>query len=239
VDRGRFWRQALVEEPAGWRPGAEPGSIVYETEQVAVLDEAVIFVAVGRYTAVKRLPLLIDAFARAQRRARPTPALVILGGYPGEWEGEHPWDAVQRTGARNVFLTGWQDHSVLPGFLNATDVQVLASVREQFGLVLVEGMACGLPAIAVNQLGPAEIVEDGRTGWLVEPDDVDQLADTIVAVLDDDVERRRRGHRARVTAAARWAWPALAGRMARVLEDASRDGLHPDDPDRAPDRALH
>jgi glycosyltransferase involved in cell wall biosynthesis len=220
IDRARFWRRALVEEPRGWRPGAEPGSVAYEPEHVSVLDEAVVLVAVGRYTAVKRLGLLIDAFARAERRARRVPALVIVGGFPGEWEAEHPWDAVQRSGARNVFLAGWHEHAVLSSFLNATDAQVLASVREQFGLVLVEGMACGLPAIAVDRLGPAEIIDDGRTGWLVEPDDGEQLTDAIVAVLDDDPERLRRGRAARVTAASRWGWPALAGQMAGALNDA-------------------
>jgi glycosyltransferase involved in cell wall biosynthesis len=221
VDRPSFWRRALVEEPHGWRPGAEPGSVTYEPEQVAVLDHAVVLVAVGRYTAVKRLGLLIEAFAHAELRARRIPALVIVGGYPGEWEGEHPWDAVRRTGARNVFLAGWHEHAMLPGFLNATDAQVLASVREQFGLVLVEGMACGLPAIAVDRLGPAEIIDNGRTGWLVEPDDLGQLAGAIVTVLDDDAERLRRGAAARATATARWGWPALATQMGRALEDAA------------------
>jgi glycosyltransferase involved in cell wall biosynthesis len=222
VDRRRFWRRALVEEPRGWRPGAEPGSVAYQPEQVTVLEEAVVLVAVGRFTAVKRLGLLIEAFARAEQRARRTPALVIVGGYPGEYENEHPWDAVQRTCARNVFLAGWHEHAALPSFLNAADAQVLASVREQFGLVLVEGMACGIPAIAVNRLGPAEIIGDGRTGWLVEPDNVDQLTDAIVAVLDDDRERLRQGHHARMTATQRWGWPALAERMALALNEAQR-----------------
>jgi glycosyltransferase involved in cell wall biosynthesis len=220
IDRASFWRRTLVEKSHGWRPGAQPGSVAYQSEQVSVLEKAVILVAVGRYTAVKRLGLLIDAFARAEQRARRIPALVIVGGYPGECEAEHPWDAVQRSGARNIFLAGWQSHSALPDFLNAADAQVLASVREQFGLVLIEGMACGLPAIAVNRLGPAEIIEHGRTGWLVEPDDLDQLTDMMVAALDDDPERLRRGHAARVTAAARWGWPALAARMAAALSEA-------------------
>jgi glycosyltransferase involved in cell wall biosynthesis len=103
---------------------------------------------------------------------------------------------------------------------------VLASVREQFGLVLVEGMACGVPAIAVNRLGPTEIVEDGRTGWLVEPDDLDQLADAMVDAIVDDVERLRRGQAARETALARWAWPALAGRMALVLDETTQTAPH-------------
>jgi glycosyltransferase involved in cell wall biosynthesis len=225
VDRAGFWRRALVEQPQGWRPGAEPGSVAYQPEQVELLSEAVVLVAVGRYTAVKRLGLLIEAFARAERRVRQVPALVILGGFPGEWEGEHPWDAVRRTGARNVFLAGWHEHAALPSFLNATDAQVLASVREQFGLVLVEGMACGLPAIAVDSLGPAEIVDPGRTGWLVDPDDLDQLTDAIVAALSDDRERLRRGIAARATATARWGWPALAGRMARALDEAEEEAI--------------
>jgi glycosyltransferase involved in cell wall biosynthesis len=222
VDRAAFWRRVLVEEPQGWRPGAEPGSVTYQPEQVTVLREAVVLVAVGRYTAVKQLGLLIDAFALAERRARRVPALVLVGGYPGECEGEHPWDAVQRSRARNVFLAGWHDHSMLSSFLNAADAQVLASVREQFGVVLVEGMACGLPAIGVDRLGPAEIIDDGQTGWLVEPNDVNQLADAIVAVLDDDPERRRRGLAACTTANTRWGWPALTGRMARALDEAKR-----------------
>jgi glycosyltransferase involved in cell wall biosynthesis len=102
---------------------------------------------------------------------------------------------------------------------------VLASVGEQFGLVLVEGMACGLPAIAVNRLGPAEIIDDGRTGWLVDPDDRDQLTDAIVGALDDDPERHRRGRKARLTATARWGWPTLGGRMADALDDAQRTAI--------------
>jgi glycosyltransferase involved in cell wall biosynthesis len=221
IDRAAFWRRTLVEEPQGWRPGADPGSVAYEAGQVAVLDDAVTLIAVGRYTAVKRIGLVVDAFARAARRTRSAPALVIVGGFPGEWEGEHPWDAVRRTGARNVFLAGWQEHDRLSSFLNAADAQVLASVREQFGLVLVEGMACGLPAIGVNRLGPAEIIDDGRTGWLVEPDDVEHLTEAIVSVLDDRPERLARGLAARNAAVRRWSWPALAGQMAHALEDTA------------------
>ncbi len=222
VDRSLFWRRMLVEAPRGWRPDEAPGSVGYGAEQVALLTDAVVLVAVGRYTAVKRLGLLIEAFARAEQRTRQLPALVIVGGFPGECEGEHPWDAVRRTGARNVFLAGWHEHAALSEFLNASDAQVLASVREQFGLVLVEGMACGLPAIGVNRLGPGEIIDDGRNGWLVEPDDLEQLTEALVAVLDDDSERLRRGVAARDTALRRWSWPALAGDMAAALAETSR-----------------
>jgi len=226
VDRAAFWRRQLVERPSGWRPGEDAGSVAYSAEEIGELDERVMLVAVGRFTDVKRLPLLVGAFERARRRARRPAALVLIGGYPGEWEGEHPLEAIERAGAQHVYLAGWHDHDELPEFLNAADVQVLASVREQFGLVLVEGMACGLPPIAVDRFGPSEIVDDGSTGWLVPPDDEAALADAIVAAIDDGEERARRGLAARRAVRERWTWPALAGEVAQVLEEAAgvRDG---------------
>ena len=232
LNRAAWWRRHLVEEPEGWRPGGEQGSIAYAEEEVARLDDALILLAVGRYTAVKRLSLLIAAFDDARPRTRRRIALVILGGHPDEWEGEHPLDAVRRTGAEDVFIAGWHDHAALAGFFNATDVQVLASVDEQFGLVLVEGMACGVPPIAVDRSGPAEIVEDGRTGWLVEPDDQAGLTGAIIAAANDGEERRRRGIAARREAEARWSWPALAGRVAEVL-DAAAAAVSDERPDAA------
>lgn len=220
VDRAAWWRRHLVDEPQGWLPGGEPGSVTYTASQVAELTDDVVLLAVGRYTAVKRLTLLIEAFTAARDRARHPSALVILGGHPGEWEGEHPHETVQRVGAEHVFLAGWHDHAVLPGFMAAADVQVLASVDEQFGLVLVEGMACGLPPIAVDRAGPAEIVEPGRTGWLVEPDDREQLQDRIVDAIDDGQERARLAAASRRVAHERWGWPALAGEVAQTLRTA-------------------
>ena len=88
--------------------------------------------------------------------------MVLLGGYPGEWEGEHPAAVIRGTGVEDVFLAGWRGHEDLPDGLNAADLTVLASVHEQFGQVIVEGMACGLPAIAVDAHGPATIVDAGE-----------------------------------------------------------------------------
>jgi glycosyltransferase involved in cell wall biosynthesis len=222
IDRDEHWRHHLVEDARGWRPGEDEGSLGYTEEDIAPLaDGGPVLLSVGRFTAVKRLPLLVRAFARAQRATQTRASLVLLGGHPGEWEGEHPYDAIQEAGASGVFLAGWHEHDTLPDFLNASDATVLASVREQFGLVLVAGMACAKPAIAVGAFGPAEIVEDGRTGWLVPPDDEAALADALTAVIDDPDERERRGAAAREAAVDRWSWPALAGRLATVLADAA------------------
>jgi glycosyltransferase involved in cell wall biosynthesis len=223
VDRAAHYRRHLVDDPRGWLPGRAEGSARYTAAQIAPLTRGPVALAVSRFTAVKRLGLLVRAWARAQREERlPADAsLVLLGGYPGEWEGEHPADAIAASGARNVFLAGWHGHDALPGFFGAADVNVLASVREQFGSVLVEGMACELPAVAVNRFGPAAIIEDGVTGWLVEPDDERALSDAIAAALADPDERRRRGRRARRDAEERFSWPAIAERVARLFDEVA------------------
>jgi glycosyltransferase involved in cell wall biosynthesis len=174
---------------------------------------------VGRYTEVKRIPLLIRAHARARDRFEQRAPLVLLGGFPGEWEGEHPLEVIRETGDRDVFLAGWRGHDDLPAGLNAADALVLPSVREQFGQVLVEAMACGLPVVAVDAHGPAEIVDGGETGWLVPPDDEDAMAEALVEVVNDEDERRSRGAAAYEASRARYSWPALASGVARIYED--------------------
>jgi glycosyltransferase involved in cell wall biosynthesis len=218
VDRAAHWHEHLVAHPRGWRPGEEAGSVRYTEAEIAPLATAPVFLAVGRFTAVKRLGLLIRAFARARAETAERAALVLLGGHPGEWEGEHPCEAIAASGAPDVFLAGWHDHEALPAFFAAADAVVLASVREQFGLVLVEGMACARPAIAVDCFGPTEIVAPGRTGWLVAPDDEAALARALAEATDAADERARRGAEARRVALERWSWPALAGRLAAVLD---------------------
>jgi glycosyltransferase involved in cell wall biosynthesis len=224
VDHRAHWRRALVEEPRGWAPGEEAGSVRYrEADLDAFGDdrgETPVLLYVGRYTEVKRLPLLIEAYAEALPRLDRRAPLVLVGGFPGEWEGEHPLETIRRTGARDVYLAGWHDHAELPDFLAASDVVVLPSVREQFGQVLVEGGACGLPAIAVDAHGPAEIVRDGETGCLVAPDDREALAAALVDAINDPEERRRRGALASEDARAKYSWPALAEKVAAVYEAA-------------------
>jgi glycosyltransferase involved in cell wall biosynthesis len=178
---------------------------------------------VGRFTAVKRVPLLIEAYAQAQPDFAERAPLVLVGGFPDEIEGEDPVDAIARTGARDVHLAGWHEHEELVRFLNAADVVVLPSVAEQFGQVLVEGMACERPAIAIDAHGPAEIIDDGETGWLLPPDDRDALANALIEAVNHPEERRRRGVNARRVALDRYAWPALAERVASVYESALRE----------------
>jgi glycosyltransferase involved in cell wall biosynthesis len=225
VDRPAHWRRHLVERPRGWRPGKGPGSVAYEERGLEAL-EGVVLLSIGRFTEVKRLPLLIEAFAHAQAAFDRPAALVLIGGHPGEWEGEHPYETIQRTGARAAFLAGWHGHEELPKFLRAGDLLVHAAVHEQFGAVLVEAMACERPVIAVNRGGPAAIVGDPETGWLVPPDDRDALAAAMVAAVNDDDERHRRGRRARVEAEEHYSWERIGRGLAEVVKGAIHAPIH-------------
>jgi glycosyltransferase involved in cell wall biosynthesis len=177
-----------------------------------------VFTYVGRFTEVKRVPLLIEAYAHARPGFNTRAPLVLVGGYPGETEGEHPRDTIARLGVKDVHLAGWHAHEELPALLNRADVIVLPSVREQFGQALVEGMACGLAAIAVDAYGPADIVRHGETGWLVEPDDVHTLANALVEAVNRPHERLRRGRNAAADVRARFAWPVLAQEVADLYD---------------------
>lgn len=223
VDRRAHWHRHLVAEPRGWRVGGEPGSIAYKEPELAAL-EGVVLLAIGRFTEVKRLPLLIEAFALAKQRLRREAALVLIGGHPGEWEGEHPCETIARTGARDVFLAGWHGHEELPSFLGAGDLLVHASAREQFGQVLVEAMACGLPVVAVDRGGPAAIVDDPENGWLVPPDGAETLAAAIVAAVEDDADRERRGARARAKAVECYSWRRIGSELAELIRSGARVG---------------
>jgi glycogen synthase len=108
------------------------------------------------------------------------------------------------------------------------DVVILPSVREQFGQVLVEGMACGLPAIAVNSYGPVEIIDDGQTGWLVPPGDERALAEALLEAVNDDGLRLQRGVDASTAVRARYSWPALGEKLARTYEAVLGRPFFPD-----------
>jgi phosphatidylinositol alpha 1,6-mannosyltransferase len=79
-------------------------------------------------------------------------------------------------------------------------------------------MACGLPVIACPAHGPAAIVADGKTGWLVPPDDEEALVDAIVSAATGQEERRARGRRAQ-TESRRYGWAEIARRFASLYEE--------------------
>lgn len=210
------FRRWLVEDPQGWDTSGVIGSVSYREADLDRLlgrdGDTTVVMFVGRFTAAKRVPLLLHAFARA--RARRPMSLLVWGGHPGEWEGEHPVTVARQVGLDGVFFAGWRGHDDLPHALAACDAVVMPSVNDSYPQAPLEAMAVGRPVIATRSGGfPLMVNLDPvrPTGWLVAPDDVDALADALVEAVDHPGELARRGSAARAHAQTNLSW---AGRVA-------------------------
>jgi glycosyltransferase involved in cell wall biosynthesis len=226
LDRLRSW---LVDEPRGWRPGSGPGSIIYTDADIARLRRhdgtlRPIFVFVGRFVNSKRLPLLVRCFAAAGAQAGCDPALVVWGGFPGEWEGVHPYDVALAEGIeKDVYFIGWRGHAELAVGLNCADVMVAPALGEPFGLVYLEAMACGRPVIASASGGPLQFVVDHgdrANGWLVPDQDEAGLVAAMVEAAGDPRKRRQRGAAATEMVRENYNWVSMARRYQDLYDEA-------------------
>ena len=214
--RRAVFRRVLVDNPRGWSESGPPGTLAYTEADLdhllGVDDDATVLAYVGRFLGFKRVPLLVRAFARARRQFTRPCSLVIWGGHPGEWEGEHPVTVAEEAGAEGIYFAGWRGHHELPEGLAVCDTIVVPSVDDPFPQVPLEAMAVGLPVIASRSGGLLSMVnlDPARpTGWLVPPDDLDALTDTLASVVNDPAEAAQRGANALAHARADLSWDGV------------------------------
>lgn len=227
AERLAQWKRWLVDDARGWLPNGPEGSIRYHADDLSAFTSpdgqpvAVVLFA-GRFLRFKRLQLLIEAHHAVRSNTAHRSVLVIAGGFPGECEGEHPYDTVRRLGAEGVFFVGWRDHDELAEILACSDVFAAPSVDEPFGLVYLEAMAAGVPPIATNTGGPPSFINVDRahpTGWLVPPDDVAATARALVEAVSDPELRRERGRHAARFVRERYSWASAASAFAELYEE--------------------
>jgi D-inositol-3-phosphate glycosyltransferase len=99
------------------------------------------------------------------------------------------------------------------------DVLVNASVREPFGMVVLEGMAQEVAVVAVGDAGPRDIIEHDLSGLLVAQPDASQLAAAVEGLLVDGERRRRVAAAGRERLLARFTARRMTERLQDVLED--------------------
>jgi glycosyltransferase involved in cell wall biosynthesis len=236
-ERRSNWLRWLVCDPQGWDEAtATPGSVRYAEDEVldAFFDATSgqprpVLMFVGRFLAFKRLPLLVRAYARARERMSIPAPLVIWGGVPGEWEGEHPHTVATRERVDGVFFSGWRGHDQLPLGLNCADCFVAPSTNEPFGLVYLEAMACQLPVIGTLSGGPPSfinIMPGEPDGWLVPPDDETALTNAIVTAIDTPAQRTQRGTNANRHARENYSWHHVASQVVEIYESHATQTSH-------------
>ncbi|MFV2175187.1 glycosyltransferase family 4 protein [Actinomadura sp. LOL_016] len=150
-------------------------------------QENKVVVAAGRLTWIKGYDLLIKAFARVAEK-HPEWTLRVHG--KGE-RLERLRRQVTRLGLyNNVMLMGPSDD--IEGEFAKASILAVPSRAEAFGMTIVEGFACGLPAVAFDcPRGPREIITAGHDGLLVPPEDPRALGDALVRLIDDEPLRHR------------------------------------------------
>ena len=167
---------------------------------------------VSNFREVKRVRDVIGIFARTA--ARVPSRLLLAGDGPEIATAERA--AAEAGVADRVHFLGEQED--VERVYAASDLFLLPSEHESFGLSALEALASGVPVIGTDSGGLPEVVQDGRTGFLVEVGDVDAAAGHAARLLRDESQRRRMGAAARADAVERFAGPAVVDRYLALYE---------------------
>lgn len=144
---------------------------------------------VGELIELKGLPLLLDALASL---GRSDIALHLVGSGPQEAELRALAD--QLGIATDVYFHGYRQKPELPRYYAMADALVFPSLKDVFGLVMVEAAAAGLPVIGSSLAGGSvDVVRPGETGMIVDPRDRASFARALAALADDAALRERMG----------------------------------------------
>lgn len=151
-------------------------------------------IAVGRLSEEKGFDLLLDALA--DMADQPKWSLQIVGEGP-LLSSLH--QQIEHLGMTNrITLSGALAPSQVRRELSRSDLMIVPSRREGFGVVGLEGMAAGLPVVATRVGALPEIIEDGKTGVLVDANDVKALHTAIVDMLVDEEKGLSMGKKGRI-----------------------------------------
>ena len=143
-------------------------------------DEERIITHISNFRKVKRIPDIIAIFNKIQKEI---PAkLMMVGEGPEKEKAEH---LCRELGIQDKVIF-FGNSNEIDTILCQTDLFLLPSKTESFGLVALEAMACGVPVISSNAGGLPEVNKDGFSGYLSEVGDVDGMANNAMKILKDD-----------------------------------------------------
>ena len=179
---------------------------------------------VGRLAAVKGVPVLLEALS-VLKGELPGLRVTLIGDGPERARLEQ--DAAD-LGLRDVVdFAGYRSQSEVARALKVTDALVLPSFAEGVPVVLMEAMAAGRPVITTGVAGVSELVEHGKSGFLVPPGDAQRLAQAVRAVLADPDRRVEMGRTGRARVVEDFDIGKEAAWLGRLFEVYADGAAHP------------
>ena len=154
--------------------------------QYARPEEKIIFHA-SNFRPLKRIGDILKSFALASKKI---PSKLLLAGDGPERPAMESLAKKLSIQSKVVFLGQQSD---LPKLYSISDLSMLVSELESFGMTLIESMACSTPVIATRTGGMPEVLQDGVQGRLVEVGNTGAMADAIEEILSDDNKRQKMG----------------------------------------------
>lgn len=148
-------------------------------KQFEIQDDEKVIIHVSNFRPVKRVQDVVKTFAKIS--ARMPAKLLLVGDGP---EMTIVCKLVKKLGITDkVHLLGKQEN--LEELYSISDLMLLLSEKESFGLVTLEAMACGVPCIGTNVGGMPEVIQHGKTGYLCELGDINDMANKALTLLMD------------------------------------------------------
>jgi len=173
---------------------------------------------VGRIVREKGIFTLLDAFEKLRKQGKDV-SLVLVG--EGPLKEDLAKEVLRRKLNDRVKLAGFVDEKKLVSLYNSSDVFVLASHYEPFGMVVLEAMASRIPVVVSDVGGLSEIVEDGITGVKVLASDPRALAEGILRVLDNPELAEQMTENAYRVVQERYKWDLIAEKTLKAYRTDS------------------
>jgi UDP-glucose:(heptosyl)LPS alpha-1,3-glucosyltransferase len=164
--------------------------------RMAIPEGAFCLLFAGHNFRLKGLWKILDALAGPG--ANENAHLLVVGRGTGPGQQSEAASRIRRSGLGDRVRMAGESASILDAYA-AADALLHLTWHDSFGFVVLEAMACGLPVVTTKYAGASELIDDGSSGLIVEPDDASGIAGAI-RLLTDPATRARMGDAAAATA---------------------------------------
>lgn len=150
-------------------------------KEYGISNNEKVLIHISNFRKVKRIQDVIHTFAKVRQKIDTK--LLLVGDGPEYSNACQLVDSLELQD--HVLFLGKQKN--ISELLSISDLKLLLSEKESFGLVLLEAMACEIPCIGTMAGGVPEVIKHGETGYIVEVGDTDKAAEFAVHLLEDEV----------------------------------------------------